>query len=147
MFPLFSRRKRKPLRFPVLEASGLEGRYFYRTSRFTRVGETLRVLNSEHNPSVIPLTPWEAKVFELANGNFTVGQLVHTIASQYPDPKMVPKQLDKVLLEILEQLIKDRLILELSETPVELAYYLSMPIHQQDEAKARKLMLRDRFED
>jgi hypothetical protein len=138
MFPLFPRRKRKPLRFPALEASGLEDRYFHRTSRYTRVGEILRVLNSEHIPSVIPLTPWEAHIYELASGTLTVGQLVRSTAARYQKtPQIMPKEI----------LIKDRLILELSDTPVELPYYLSLPIHQQDEAKARKLMERDNFKD
>lgn len=140
-------RKRKPLSFPALEASGKEKHYLYRICRFSRVGGSLRVFNSDHVPSIIPLTPWEAKIFELAGGIHTLGQLVHTIADQYQNPKLVPDKLDVVILELLEVMIKDRRILDLSDTPIELPYYLSMAVEDQDEAKAKKLMLKDRFKD
>ena len=133
--------------FLYLEASGLKNRYFCRTARYALVGETLRVLNSDHNPSVIPLTPWEARVYELANGEKTVNELVNGIADQYGPFQAVPANLDKVLLDILERFIKDYRIVELHETPMSLPYYLSLPIHKQDEVRANTLMRRDRFED
>ncbi len=144
---LFPRPKRKPHSFPVLEASGIKDRYLHRTSRFMRVGKELKVLNSDHNPSVIPMTPWEEHVFMRAVGDMTVSQMIRDIEAQYKASQKVPENLDKVLLDLLEVLIKDRRIIELSETPVTLPYYLSMPIHLQDEKKAREMMQRDNFTD
>lgn len=147
MFPRFSRRKRKPMSFPALEASVFENHYLYRTARYSRVERDVTVLNSDHVPSTIQLTPWEIKLFEAADGIHTLGQLIHGIANEYKNPKLVPDNLDGVLLGLLDVLIKDRRILDLSETPVELPYYLSLPMNEQDKAKAHKLMLKDRFED
>jgi len=147
MFKLFPRHNRKPLSFPALEASGLEDRFLQRICRFSQAGGTLLVLNSDHNPSVIPLSPWDTIVFLAANGNTTVGQLIRGTARQYRRQQDVPENLDKVILDIIERMLKDFRIVELSDSPVELGYYLSMSIDKQDEYKADAQRRKDGSED
>jgi hypothetical protein len=148
MLPLFHKRRRRSLRFAQLEKSVWKDRYFYRTCRFTLVDQDIRVLNSAHNPQVILLDKWEASVYGLANGQVTVRQLVMSTARQYEKAQQeVPKQLDQFLLNILERFVKDYRIVEWSDQPQSLPYYLSLPIHLQDERRAQQQMWKDRFRD
>ena len=102
------------------------------------------VLVDMHDASITEvLDPWLGKVLLLADGSHTVQELIHFVGRQYgdPTPHSVPATIDSVI----ERLHGAKAI-ALSDEPVTLPYYLSLPADEQDPELANRLMAEDGFQ-
>jgi len=130
--------KRNPdLNKPLLNIN----HYFYRTVVFTRAGNKVALADIEHPEQTTELEDWMGIVISLADGEHTLAELVGFMANQYPQP---PEKLEDTLESVVERLVEGKL-LALSETKVQLPYYLAAPIEHLDIEKAKKLIKEDGY--
>ncbi len=118
-------------------------RYFARTAVHARRDGKV-VLVDMHDASVTqPLDEWLGKVFLLADGSHTVQQLIDFVGRQYPGG--APPTLASTIDSVIDRLARGKII-DFSDAPVALPYYLHLPADQQDPGRARELMLADGFQ-
>ena len=123
-------------------ASTHRKKHFARTVVYTKRGDKV-VLVDMHDASLTkPLEPWLGKVFLLADGSHTVQELIDFVGRSYGGNR--PANLDATLDSVIERL-RDSGFIRLSEGPVSLPYYLSLPADKQDPERANRLMLEDGF--
>ena len=79
---------------------------------------------------------WMGTVVSLADGKHSIAQLIDYLGQQYPQK---PENLEETLHSVIERLLEGEMI-ELSDEPVELPYYLSAPIEALDVEKAKKMI-------
>lgn len=115
--------------------------YFYRTAIFTRKGNQVALADIDQAEQTTPLDDWLGTVVSLADGSHTIGELIDYMSSQYPQP---PANLEKTLHSVIERLLDGKLV-QLSESPVELPYYLAEPIEKLDLALARQKIKEDGY--
>ncbi|MBL4592315.1 MAG: hypothetical protein JKX68_00700 [Flavobacteriales bacterium] len=116
--------------------------YFYRNVIFSKQGKKISIVDI-HNPKNDreELEPWFAMVFQLADGQHTLEQLLQFMPSQYNG--MPPENLRKTIVSVVERMTQNRIIM-LTEKQTELPYYLSMPYELLDIEKAKKELAKDR---
>lgn len=117
----------------------LQKQYFARCARYDVVGEHV-VAVDPHNPRVITMDSWFEIIFAAADGQHTVGDYITQVSSEYPGG--APQGLTKQISEFVEKMVAEGLI-RLSPIPVDLPYYLALPVSKQDPEKAKELMIRD----
>ena len=117
------------------------GQYFYRTAVFTRKGNQVALADINQTEQTTPLDDWLGTVVSLADGSHTIGELIDYMGSQYPQP---PANLEKTLHSVIERLLDGKLI-QLSESPVALPYYLAEPIEKLDLVLAKQKIEEDGY--
>jgi len=115
--------------------------YFYRTVIFTRHGEQIALADINNPKQITPLEEWLGIVISLADGQHSIEQLIGFLSAQYSD---VPDKLQETVHSVIERLT-DGEMLKLSDTAVELPYYLASPIEHLDLEKARTLIKEDGY--
>ncbi len=121
--------------------SDIQPMYFSRIARFDQVGgKTIAI--DPNSPTVITMDPWPELVFDMADGQHTIGQLQTYMASQYD--KGAPAGLNEQVISVVHQLEQEHLI-RLHDKAVQLPFYLAKPIAEQNPDEAREAMQRDGF--
>ena len=115
--------------------------YFYRTVVFTRADNKVSLADINNPKNVAPLEDWMAVVVSLADGQHTVLELIDYMSKQY---ESAPENLEETIASVLERLIEGGIVL-LSESKVELPYYLASPIENYDIEKAKQEMQKDGY--
>lgn len=118
-----------------------KSKYLYRNVVFSRQGNTVSLVDiNDPDKEALQFEPWLGVVVALADGNHTVGELVDFMARQYQgDP---PADLERTLESVIERLNETKMI-RLTDEPVEMPYYLSLPVEQLDLDRARRMMAED----
>jgi uncharacterized coiled-coil protein SlyX len=118
-----------------------KSQYFYRTVIFTRKAGIVALANINNPQESTKLEEWFGVVISLADGKHTLQELTDFMAKQY---QQKPERLDDTLESVIERLLEGNM-LKLSESAVELPYYLAAPIEQLDIDKAQKLIKEDGY--
>jgi hypothetical protein len=119
-----------------------KSQYFYRTVVFSRLGEQVALADVENPDQRTELEPWFAVVISLADGKHTLQELLDYLAASYRGN--VPPDLEKTIDSVIDRLNEGKL-LQFSEKPVALPYYLEHPIEEMDLNKAKKLIAEDGY--
>ncbi len=119
----------------------MSNQYFYRCAVFTRQNNEIALADINNPSQVMPLESWMGTVISLADGQHTVAELIAYMAKQYPMP---PENLEKTLHSVIERMQEGNLP-QLSDTSVELPYYLAEPIEMLDIVKAKQLIAEDGY--
>lgn len=97
----------KKLEFNELENYEFKNKYFYRIAEWSWLNnQSISVIDSNKS-RVITMDEWPQLVFLEANGDKTIEEFIYVTAAKY---KKVPKELDKVILYQITQLLKEKLI-------------------------------------
>ena len=117
-------------------------KYFYRNVIFSKKEKKISIIDI-NNPikNKQELEPWFGLVLQLADGQHSIDDLLNHLASKYKSSP--PANLEKTIHSIIERLTKSNLIV-LTETKIELPYYLSLPFEYLDVDKAKKILEEDR---
>jgi hypothetical protein len=146
MFGFFKKKKKEFPPFDYVENSSMKDKYFSRTLQWDFLNEEMiHVFDAKGpKPRMITMDPWPQTIYLDADGQKTVREYILSMADLYsPDP--IPEHLDKEIIEVIEDLIKDGELVELKDTKTNLPYYLDLPISNQDKEKARQMMLEDGY--
>jgi hypothetical protein len=116
--------------------------YFYRNFIFSKQGQTISMIDI-HNPDSEGevLDPWFAMVFQLADGQHTVQQLIDHMSRQYDGNP--PGNLRETIDSVVQRMTESRLIM-LTDEKTELPYYLSAPIEILDVERVKQELSHDR---
>ena len=118
--------------FKTLESSEYKNLYFHRTEEWDwHTSEMIRVIDSK-NPRTITMDPWPQKIYLEALGQLTVEDYVHTVAKEYPKSN-APKELDIIILEMLEDLVYGEKVVAFSNIPVTLEASILNPSTEEGE--------------
>ena len=112
-----------------------------RKARFDLVNGRVLIVDPKR-PRMVTLDSWLELVFQLADGERTLGQIIEHVAHAY-DGQM-PAGLDQQVIDIVECLVGEG-FLELVLASKALPSYLAQAISQQDPAEAKAAMIRDEF--
>ena len=115
--------------------------YFYRTVVYQQKNNEIGMVDINQPDNVTPLDEWLGLVVSLADGAYSIQELLDYISRRYAS---APANLEATLHSVIERLQEGDLI-KLSETPVTLPYYLAEPIEALDLEKARKLIAADGY--
>ena len=115
--------------------------YFYRTAIFTRRDNQIALADINQPEQVTPLDDWLGTVISLADGHHSIQQLIDYVSSQYTES---PANLQQTLHSVIERLLEGKLI-GLSDSVVNLPYYLAEPIEDLDLKVARTQIEEDSF--
>lgn len=120
-----------------------KSRYFFRTVVYAKRGKqvTLVDLNNPREDTPV-LEPWLSLAINLADGRHTIQQMIDFLKSKYAEP--VPENLEQTVESVMSRLTEADAI-RLSEHPVDLPYYLSLPAEKLDIELAKKMMAEDNF--
>jgi hypothetical protein len=112
--------------------------YFYRTVIFSKQGEKISLVDI-HDPEkeALAFEPWLGVVVSLADGQHTIRELIDGIASRYDGEP--PGDLQRTLESAIERLTETEVI-KLNDEPVELPYYLSLPVERMNLEQAKQSM-------
>jgi len=115
--------------------------YFYRTVIFSKQGEKISLVDI-HDPEkeALAFEPWLGVVVSLADGQHTIRELIDGIASRYDGEP--PGDLQRTLESAIERLTETEVI-KLNDEPVELPYYLSLPVEHLNLEQAKQSMADD----
>ena len=115
--------------------------YFYRTVIFSKQGEKISLVDI-HDPEkeALAFEPWLGVVVSLADGQHTIRELIDGIASRYDGEP--PGELQRTLESAIERLMETEVI-KLNDEPVELPYYLSLPVEHLNLEQAKQSMADD----
>ena len=115
--------------------------YFYRTVIFSKQGEKISLVDI-HDPEkeALAFEPWLGVVVSLADGQHTIRELIDGIASRYDGEP--PGELQRTLESAIERLMETEVI-KLNDEPVELPYYLSLPVERMNLEQAKQSMVDD----
>ncbi len=115
--------------------------YFYRTVIFTRKAGIVALADINNPQESTKLEEWFGVVISLADGKHTLKELNDFMAKQYPHK---PDRLEDTIESVIERLLESNM-LKLSDSAVELPYYLAAPIEQLDLEKAKQLIKEDGY--
>jgi hypothetical protein len=115
--------------------------YFYRTVVFSKLGDKVSLVDI-HNPDkeALAFEPWLGVVVMRADGQHTVRELIDSMAGQYQGEP--PHDLQRTLQSAIERLAETGVV-KLHDEPVELPYYLSLPVERLDLDRAKQAMADD----
>lgn len=118
-----------------------KSKYLYRNIVFSRQGNTVSLVDiNDPEKEALQFEPWLGIVIALADGNHTIGELVEYLAGRYRGEP--PADLERTLESVIERLNETKMI-RLTDEPVEMPYYLSLPVEQLDIDRARRMMAED----
>jgi hypothetical protein len=142
MFRLFKKKERVLPPFNELRKSDIKDKYFVRLAQWDWLDKSMIHVKDKHRPRMITMDPWPQLVYLEAEGQKTISDFFYDIISQYTKDEPIPDDLDIEILEVIDSLLKERLI-ELKNERIKLPYYIDLPISKQDLKKAKALMLKD----
>jgi hypothetical protein len=142
MFGLFKKKQRQLPSFKEIEKSDLKDKYFIRLARWDWLDAEMIHVTDNHAPRMITMDPWPQLIYLEADGQKTVYEFVYYMASQYGKNESIPEALDSTIIQLLNNLVNDRLI-SLCTEKKKIPYYLELPRSKQDLKKAEKSMLED----
>jgi len=116
-------------------------KYFYRTIVFTRKGNKVALADIYHPDKTTELEEWMGIVISLADGKHTLKELVDFMGAQY---QRSPEGLEDTLTSVIERLLEGKMI-KLSESEIDMPYYLASPIEHLDLERAKRLMVEDGY--
>ena len=118
--------------------------YFYRTVVFSKLGDKVSLVDI-HNPEneALAFEPWLGVVVMRADGQHTIRELIDSIAGQYQGEP--PHDLQHTLQSAIERLAETGVV-KLHDKPVELPYYLSLPVENLNLEQAKQSMADDGHE-
>jgi len=116
--------------------------YFYRNVIFSKSGGEVSLIDI-NNPDAEKqvLESWFGNIFQLADGQHSIDELVGFVSKQYPSGP--PPNLKETIISVIDRMMESKLII-LTDVKTELPYYLSAPVERLDLEKARMLMEQDR---
>lgn len=129
MLGIFKRKKRQMPPFNDLNNSPLTAKYFIRLAPWDWLNQEMIHVFDLNSPRVITLDPWVQLVYLEADGQKTVHEFVYQIASGYGRNELIPHELDKQVIYVIESLLDEKLI-ELADSKKELPEYLKKPRSQ-----------------
>ena len=129
MFGIFKKKKREMPPFNDLNNSPLRGKYFIRLAPWDWLDQKMIHVFDLNSPRVITMDPWVQVVYLEADGQKTVQDLVYQMASSYSRNEVIPHELDKQIIYVLESLLRDKLI-ELLDSKKQLPEHLKKPRSQ-----------------
>ncbi|MCI0638175.1 MAG: hypothetical protein L0Y72_25025 [Gemmataceae bacterium] len=115
--------------------------YFRRTARFDLLNGHIVVADPKQ-PRMVTLDPWLELVFQMADGEHTIDQMIVHLGKGYEGGS--PAGLDQQVLDIVNHLVAEGFV-ELVANSTTLPFYLTEPVSKQDAAEAKAAMLRDGF--
>ena len=118
--------------FEKLEASEIKNKYFRRTEKWDWLTKEMIHVFDSKSPRVITMDPWPQKIFLEAFGQLTVSEYIYNVFKEYPK-NQAPKELDEVILEMLDSLVHEEKIVALSDTPVSLDDSILNPLTEEGE--------------
>jgi len=112
--------------------------YISRCVVFSKKGDKVSLVDL-CNPDVEPLVyePWLGLVVALADGQHTIQELISYASQHYASGP--PGGLDSTIESAVKRL-SETSIVQLSDEPIELPYYLTLPAERLDVPKALHLM-------
>lgn len=134
MFNFF---KKKPRVFPPfnkLKQSPIKYKYFIRISQWDWLNQNMIHVFDSKSARMITMDPWPQIIFLESDGQKTISEFVHSMASNYSRKEGIPEELDDTILSTIDSLMKEGLI-ELIDAPKKLPYQIELPIQSQDSGK------------
>lgn len=146
MFGFFKKKKNELPPFDYVENSSMKDKYFCRTLQWDFLTEEMIHVFDHRGTKLrmITMDPWPQQVYLDADGQKTVKNYILEMANLYA-PQPIPEQLDKEIIGVIEDLIKDGDLVELKDFKTNLPYYVDAPKSQQDSDKAYELMIKDGY--
>jgi hypothetical protein len=115
--------------------------FFRRKARFDVLNDHIVVADPKQ-PRMVTLDSWLELVFQMADGEHTVGQMIAHLGKGYDGGP--PAGLDQQIIEIVNNLVQLGFV-ELVAEGKPLPFYLSQPVSKQDPAAAKAAMMQDGF--
>ena len=118
-----------------------KSQYFYRNVVISKQGDKVSIVDiNDPDKETLTFEPWLGLVVAMADGQHTLGQLTDYLQQQYNGSP--PAELERTIESIIERLTETDTVV-LTDEPVEMPYYLSLPAEHLDLDKARHLMAED----
>jgi hypothetical protein len=118
-----------------------KSQYFYRNIVISRQGDKVSIVDlNDPEKEALTFEPWLGLVVVLADGQHTIERLIDTLKQKYNGSP--PAELERTIESVIERLTETNTIV-LTDEPVEMPYYLSLPAEQLNLEKARQLMAED----
>ena len=117
--------------------------YIYRCVVFSKKGDKVSLVDL-YNPNAEPRVyePWLGLVVALADGQHTIQELINYASQHYANGP--PDGLDSTIESAVERLSETGTV-RLSDEPIELPYYLTLPAERLDVPRALNLMAEDGY--
>ena len=117
--------------------------YISRRVVFSKKGDKVSLVDL-YNPDADPLVyePWLGLVVTLADGQHTIQELTSYASQHYA--KGPPSGLDATIESAVKRLLETGTV-RLSDEPIELPYYLTLPAERLDVPRALHLMAEDGY--
>lgn len=115
------------MNFSFLNSSDIRDKYFYRTGNWTWLTKDQIHVVDSNSPRMVTMDAWPQQVYLDASGQKTVKEYIHDFADMYP-PDEVPAALDKTIIQVLTNLVKDGGLVQLSDAPKKLDFELHKPL-------------------
>lgn len=110
MFGIFKSKKRELPPFSDLANSPLKDKYFTRLAPWDWLNNDMIHVFDLNSPRIITMDPWIQLVYLESDGQKTIHELVYQLASKYGRNEQIPEELDKTVLEVIDNLLSDKLI-------------------------------------
>ena len=118
-----------------------KSQYFYRNIVISKQGDKVSIVDiNDPDKDALTFEPWLGLVVALADGQHTIEQLMDYLQQQYGNHP--PAELERTIESVIERLTEANTIV-LTDEPVEMPYYLSLPAEQLNLDKARQMMAED----
>ncbi len=118
-----------------------KSQYFYRNIVISKQGDNVSMVDlNDPEKEALVFEPWLGLVVSLADGQHTIEQLIGTLKQKYNGSP--PVELERTIESVIDRLAETNAIV-LTDEPVEMPYYLSLPAEQLNLDKARQLMAED----
>jgi len=116
--------------------------FAYRNVIFSKKNKTISLIDI-YNPENRgeSLEPWLGIVFELADGQHTIKEIVDYLSRSYKGAP--PANLEDTVISVTERLVEMKFLV-LTEKATELPYYLSLPYEHLDVKKAKEMIREDK---
>jgi len=118
-----------------------KSQYFYRNVVISKQGDKVSIVDiNDPEKEALTFEPWLGMVVAMADGQHTIEQLIDYLKQQYNGSP--PAELDKTIESVIDRLTETKTIM-LTDEPVDMPYYLSLPAEQLNLDKARQMMAED----
>jgi len=118
-----------------------KSQYFYRNVVISKQGDKISIVDiNDPEKEALTFEPWLGMVVAMADGQHTIEQLIDTLQRQYNGSP--PAELERTIESVIDRLTETETIM-LTDEPVDMPYYLSLPAEQLNLEKARQMMAED----